>query len=187
MHGCRTTWAQQEAGSAGDLRPRPFETSLATNGAQPDWYLGWLIGGLRLMPGFDVTIGHYTLVPNPFWGGALFPMIVFGILFAWPALERRVTGDHGFHNLLDRPRDVPWRTGVGAAVFTWVSLVFLAGASDRVFVSFGVSYPAQIWFFRAASFALLVVVFLLVKRYCEELLEEEAKPPLPQATRAAAE
>ncbi len=165
----------------------PFETALATNGAQPDWYLGWLIGGLRLMPGFDVTIGHYTLVPNPFWGGALFPMIVFGILFAWPALERRLTGDHGFHNLLDRPRDVPWRTGVGAALFTWVSLVFLAGASDRVFVSFGVSYPAQIWFFRAAVFVLPVVVFLLVKRYCEELREEEAKPPLPQATRVAAE
>ncbi len=35
----------------------PYETWLGTNGAQPDWYLGWLIGGLRLMPGFDVVIG----------------------------------------------------------------------------------------------------------------------------------
>ena len=46
----------------------PFHTYSSTNGAQPDWYLGWLIGALRLMPGFDVTIGDYTLVPNAFWG-----------------------------------------------------------------------------------------------------------------------
>src|SRR5262249_11444234 len=51
----------------------PYHVGDATNGAQPDWYLGWLIGALRLVPGFDLTIGHYTLVPNPFWGGALFP------------------------------------------------------------------------------------------------------------------
>src|ERR671931_1278488 len=104
----------------------PFQVSQATNGAQPDWYLGWLIGGLRLMPGFDVTIGNYTLVPNPFWGGALLPMLVFGFLWAFPSLERRFTGDRAFHNLLDRPRDAPWRTAIGAAVFTWVAFVFLA-------------------------------------------------------------
>src|ERR1044072_3666609 len=51
----------------------PYETYLGTNGAQPDWYLGWLIGALRLVPGFAVTIGNATIVPNPFWGGALFP------------------------------------------------------------------------------------------------------------------
>ena len=52
----------------------PFHTYVSTNGAQPDWYLGWLIGALRLMPASTVTIGHYTLVPNPFWGGVLFPL-----------------------------------------------------------------------------------------------------------------
>ncbi len=56
----------------------PFEPWLGTNGAQPDWYLGWLIGALRLMPSFDVTISHFTLIPNPFWGGALFPLVVLG-------------------------------------------------------------------------------------------------------------
>jgi ubiquinol-cytochrome c reductase cytochrome b subunit len=170
---------------------------LSTNGAQPDWYLGWLIGGLRLMPGFDVTVGHYTLVPNPFWGGVLFPLVVFGILFVWPSLERRLAGNGEFHNLLDRPRDVPWRTAAGAALFTWVALVFLAGASDRVFVSYGISYTAQIWFFRAAVFVVPVLVFFLVKRVCVELQELEAeelakealsvRPPAQPATRPAAE
>ena len=62
----------------------PFEPWLGTNGAQPDWYLGWLIGALRLMPSFDVTIGHFTLIPNPFWGGILFPLVVLGVLAAFP-------------------------------------------------------------------------------------------------------
>ena len=99
-------------------RPRPDQPDLAvgpvprrreaTNGAQPDWYLGWLIGALRLVPGFDVTIGDYTLVPNPFWGGVALPAASSSSSCSpGRALERRVTGDHGFHNLLDRPRDAP--------------------------------------------------------------------------------
>ena len=91
----------------------PYHTYSSTNGAQPDWYLGWLIGALRLVPGFDLTIGHYTLVPGPFWGGVAFPLVVFGFLYLWPWLERRFTGDDAFHNLLDRPRDAPVRTAIG--------------------------------------------------------------------------
>src|SRR5207248_7053257 len=90
----------------------PYHTYASTNGAQPDWYLGWLIGALRLVPGWDFTIGHYTVVPNPFWGGALFPTVVFGALYLWPALEKRLSGDRAFHNLLQRPRDNPLRTAL---------------------------------------------------------------------------
>ena len=121
------------------------------------------------MPSFDLTIGHYTLVPNPFWGGAAFPLAVFGLLSAWPALERRFTGDQAFHNLLDRPRDAPWRTAIGVAFFTWVFTVFLAGASDRVFIFLGISYSAQIWVYRVAVFVLPPLVLLLVHRVCLEL------------------
>jgi ubiquinol-cytochrome c reductase cytochrome b subunit len=109
----------------------PYETALGTNGAQPDWYLGWLIGGLRLVPGFDVVIGDKTVVPNPFWGGALFPLVVLAVLASWPWIERRITGDHGVHNVLDRPRDAPLRTAFGLGFLTWIFLVFFAGSSDR--------------------------------------------------------
>ena len=151
----------------------PYHVSQATNGAQPDWYLGWLIGALRLVPSFDVTIGHYTLVPNAFWGGALFPLFVFLVLFAWPSLERRVTGDYAFHNLLDRPRDAPWRTAIGVAFFTWIFVVFLAGAADRMFVLFGLSYQGQVWAFRVLVWVLPVAVLFVTKRVCEELLRGE--------------
>jgi quinol---cytochrome-c reductase cytochrome b subunit len=154
----------------------PYEVSQGTNGAQPDWYLGWLIGGLRLMPGFDVTIGSYTLVPNAFWAGAALPLLVFGLMLAWPTLERRLTGDHGYHNLLDRPRDNPWRTATGAAFFTWVACIFFAGASDRVFVQFDVPYTAQVWFWRVAVFVLPAIVWVVTRRLCEELRAERPEP-----------
>jgi ubiquinol-cytochrome c reductase cytochrome b subunit len=151
----------------------PYETAAATNGAQPDWYLGWLIGALRLVPGFDVTIGDYTLVPNPFWGGVLLPLAVFALLFAWPSIERRRTGDRDRHNLLDSPRDVPWRTAAGSALATFVGLVFLAGSADRVAVSAGVPYTWQLWIYRGALVVAPVLVYLLTRRICVELKQRE--------------
>jgi ubiquinol-cytochrome c reductase cytochrome b subunit len=147
----------------------PYHTYSSTNGAQPDWYLGWLIGALRLMPHWDFVIGGYTLVPNPFWGGVLYPSAVFGFLFLWPVLERRFTGDTAFHNLLDRPRDAPWRTAAGAAVLTSALVVFLAGSADRVMVLFNLSYSRQLWVYRVLFFLGPLVAAAITHRICREL------------------
>jgi len=152
----------------------PFELAQGTNGAQPDWYLGWLIGALRLMPGFDVTIGDYTLVANPFWGGILFPTIVMFTMLLWPWIERRATGDRAVHNLLDRPRDAPGRTAFGVAFFVWVVLIFLAGSADRVYVFFDLSYDGQIWFYRVLVWIAPVAAFLVTRRICRELQRSDA-------------
>ncbi len=154
----------------------PFEPYIGTNGAQPDWYLGWLIGALRLMPHFDVVIGNYTLIPNPFWGGILFPGLVFGFLYLWPTIERRWMGDDRIHNLLDRPRDNPRRTAIGAAVFALVATLFFAGAADRAFVQVGVPYEGQLWGYRAAVILLPILVFFATKRICERLRDSEEHP-----------
>jgi ubiquinol-cytochrome c reductase cytochrome b subunit len=152
----------------------PYHTYLSTNGAQPDWYLGWLIGGLRLVPGFDLTIAGYTLVPNPFWGGAAFPLLVFAFLLVWPLAERRfITHDYGYHNLLDRPRDAPLRTAIGLGVFTWVALIFVAGGVDRVTVMFDVDYVTMIWIFRVAIWVVPVIVGVIAHRVCLELQRGE--------------
>jgi ubiquinol-cytochrome c reductase cytochrome b subunit len=151
----------------------PYHTYVSTNGAQPDWYLGWLIGGLRLVPSIDVTVGRYTLFPNPFWGGAAFPLVVFGFLYFWPAIERKVTGDHGFHNLHERPRDNPMRTAVGIGMATWVLLVFIAGSSDRVYVWLNVSYTSQIEIYRVLVFVIPLLTAAIAHRVCEELVAGE--------------
>jgi ubiquinol-cytochrome c reductase cytochrome b subunit len=173
----------------------PYETGLGTNGAQPDWYLGWLIGALRLVPGFDVVIGGKTVVPNPFWGGALFPLLVLVALAAWPWLERRLTRDRSSHNVLDRPRDAPLRTALGSGFLLWVFLIFFAGSSDRFFVFLGIPYTTQIWFWRFGVWIFPLLAGVIAYRTCkslqageavmaeQEAAEEEAKegvpPPVP--------
>ena len=154
----------------------PYETYLSTNGAQPDWYMGWLIGALRIVPGFDVTIGDYTLVPNPFWGGVLFPSSVFAFLYLWPVIERRVTGDSTYHHLLTRPRDMPWRTAIGMGVLTLVLTVLFAGASDRLFVQADLSYELQIWSYRVLVIVLPPLVGWITLHVCRELRESELRP-----------
>jgi ubiquinol-cytochrome c reductase cytochrome b subunit len=154
----------------------PYEPYLGTNGAQPDWYMGWLIGALRLMPGFDFTIGNATVAPNPFFGGILFPTVVFSILYGWPAIERRITKDKRRHDLLDRPRDKPWRTAFGAAFFTWIFTIFVAGAADRILVDVGFPYEGQVIFFRITALVLPVIVFVLTYLVCKQLKASEARP-----------
>jgi ubiquinol-cytochrome c reductase cytochrome b subunit len=168
----------------------PYHTYSSTNGAQPDWYLGWLIGALRLMPGFDLVVGDYTLVPNPFWGGVLLPGALFTFLFAWPLLERRLGGDRAAHNLLDRPRDAPLRTAIGIALFTGATVTFLAGSADRVTVLFGLSYDHQIWAYRILFVAGPVVAGIIAHRVCVELrrgerVEADRERAVEEARKAA--
>jgi ubiquinol-cytochrome c reductase cytochrome b subunit len=166
----------------------PYHVGSSTNGAQPDWYLGWLIGALRLVPNFDVVIGDRTLVPNPFWGGALFPLVIVLALLVWPWLEARVTGDRRVHNLLDRPRDAPWRTAIGAAFLTWVFLIFFAGAADRIYVFLGISYVGQIWAYRAMVFLVPIAVLYVTRKACLALQRsEQIKAEQKEAEREAME
>jgi ubiquinol-cytochrome c reductase cytochrome b subunit len=154
----------------------PYHSYLSENGAQPDWYIGWLIGALRLMPNWEPAIGNYTLVPNPFWGGAAFPLVVFLVLFAWPTIERRITGDQRRHDLLDRPRDRPVRTATGAAFLSWVVIIFAVGSTDRLFFRLHISYTAQIHFWRVGVWVLPIIVFFVTRSACRSLQRSHAHP-----------
>jgi ubiquinol-cytochrome c reductase cytochrome b subunit len=155
----------------------PYEPWLGENGAQPDWYLGWLIGALRLVPGFDVTAFGRTLVPNPFWGGLLFPTLVFTLMAAFPWIDRVLfTRDRAHHHLLDRPRDNPRRTAFITAVVVWVATVFAFGAADRIFLALSISYDLQLWIFRALFFAAPVVAYVVARRWADALRRTEEHP-----------
>jgi ubiquinol-cytochrome c reductase cytochrome b subunit len=154
----------------------PFHTYLSENGAQPDWYIGWLIGALRLMPNYEPAIGNYTLIPNPFWGGAAFPIFVFLILFLWPSLERRFTRDRRRHDLLHRPRDRPTHSGLAAALLSWVFIIFSVGAADRVYYRLNISYTAMIHFWRVGVWVVPIIVFFVTRRLCQTLKARHAHP-----------
>lgn len=107
----------------------PYVPYRAASPAQPDWYVGWLDGALRISWPWSLHLwGH--LVPSPFFPGLLLPLVLFVILFGWPFIERALTKDRGAHHLLDRPRDVPWRTAFGIALFVLALGLTLAGSDD---------------------------------------------------------
>jgi ubiquinol-cytochrome c reductase cytochrome b subunit len=154
----------------------PYHPYVGENGAQPDWYLGWLIGALRMMPNWEPTIAGHTIVPNPFWGGAAFPLVVFGLLYAWPLLERRFSGDRAVHHLLERPRDNPRRTACGVALFTFTAVPFFSGAMDRVYLHFGIPYENAVHVMQWAWVILPFVTGYAALRICRNLRENELRP-----------
>ena len=107
----------------------PFEPQQVSSPAQPDWYLGWVDGALRVFPPWELRAFGFEL-PNPFFPAVLMPGITFALLYAWPFLEARYSKDHAVHHLLDRPRDHPVRTALGAATLAFYTAMFFAASID---------------------------------------------------------
>jgi ubiquinol-cytochrome c reductase cytochrome b subunit len=100
--------------------------------AQPDWYMGWLEGLLRLWPAWEWTMFGLT-IPSVFLPGVVVPGILFGVVYAWPWIDARyIAKDQAEHHLLDRPRDVPVRTGWGVAGVTFLTVITIAGSNDVI-------------------------------------------------------
>jgi ubiquinol-cytochrome c reductase cytochrome b subunit len=116
----------------------PFDPTAVSAPAQPDWYIGWLEGSLRLFPPFDVTI-FGILIPSPFIPGVVIPGLAFTVIALWPFIEARITGDRNEHHLLDLPRDVPLRTAIGVAGTLFFVILTIAGGNDVLAVTFNVS------------------------------------------------
>jgi ubiquinol-cytochrome c reductase cytochrome b subunit len=116
-------------------------------------------------------------VPNPFFGGVVFPGIVFGFLYTLPLLDRLLfTRDHAEHHLLDRARDNPRRTGVLAAMLVFVVLVFFFGSADRVFLSLSIPYELQLWLARGLVVLAPALAYALTRRWCLALRRAAAHP-----------
>lgn len=146
----------------------PFEPQNVSSASQPDWYMGWLEGSLRLMPNWETRIGWFT-IPNPFWGGVLLPGVTFGLLYGWPWLEAWRTKDHREHHVLDRPRDKPMRTALGVATLTFYTILGLAAADDVLAVALGLSMNAILNAFRVMLLVVPPIAGLLAFRLCKEL------------------
>jgi ubiquinol-cytochrome c reductase cytochrome b subunit len=153
----------------------PFDPSVVSSPAQPDWYVGWLDGALRLFPDLDLEL-FGRLIPEVFWPGVVMPAIFFGTMYAWPFIERRLTGDREAHNFLDHPRDAPLRTGVGAGVLTFAAILTLAGSNDVVGPFLGVAAEDLTRFFQVLVFPLPLVVGYLTYRFCRSLHDRDVHP-----------
>jgi ubiquinol-cytochrome c reductase cytochrome b subunit len=146
----------------------PYNPSDSSQAVQPDWYIGFIIGALRIFPPWDLHLGRYT-VPAPFWPGLLIPGLMFGLLFAYPFVEKWFTKDHSLHNLLQRPRDNPVRTGLGVMAITFYLVLMVAGADDVFAIAFNVPFEWMRWGERVAVLVLPPIGYLLTQRICRGL------------------
>jgi ubiquinol-cytochrome c reductase cytochrome b subunit len=151
----------------------PYQPGSISAGAVPDWYVGFLDGGLRIMPGWEPSVAGHPLTLAVLVPGLLVPGAFFTLLAAWPLLDRWLTGDRGLHHVLDRPRDAATRTAVGAAGITFYGLLWAAAANDQIAYHLQLDLYAVTWFFRIAVIAGSLLAYALTQRICLGLTARE--------------
>jgi ubiquinol-cytochrome c reductase cytochrome b subunit len=144
----------------------PYTPDQVSAGTQPDWYIGWLDGALRLMPNWESVIAGFTISWNVFIPAVIIPGILFTGLALYPFLEAWATGDKREHNLLERPRNAPVRTGIGVAAIVFYGILWIGGGNDVIATAFNLSFNALSWTLRISLIILPPLAFLITKRIC---------------------
>ena len=144
----------------------PYTPAQIGAGSQPDWYMGWLDGLVRMAPpiethAFGITISWNILIP-----GLIIPGILFTLMALYPFIESWITGDKREHHLLDRPRNNPNRTAIGAMSLTFILVTLINGGNDLLATNFDLSINQIMWFTRIGVFVLPPIAFVVTKRIC---------------------
>ncbi|WP_020573339.1 cytochrome b [Actinopolymorpha alba] len=144
----------------------PYNAAQVGAGTQPDWYMGWVEGGLRIMPNWETHIAGFTISWNIFIPGVGLLGLLAVVMSIYPFIERWVTGDNREHHLLDKPRNQPTRTGFGVAGMTFYGLLWIGGGNDIIATTFHLAINDITWFLRIAIFIGPVIAFMITKRIC---------------------
>ena len=144
----------------------PYNPAEVTAGSQPDWYMGFVEGAIRIMPNWESHIGGTTWSWNVAIPGLGTMGLFFGLMALYPFLEAWVTKDKTEHHILDRPRNNPTRTAFGVAAMTAYGMLWIGGGNDLVATQFKVSLNAVTYILRVAVFVAPVLAFMITKRIC---------------------
>ncbi|MDQ1576340.1 MAG: ubiquinol-cytochrome c reductase cytochrome b subunit [Microbacteriaceae bacterium] len=151
----------------------PYDPSPVSAGTQPDWYIGFADGALRLIPpGWEFVWLNHTWSFN-----ILTPLIVIGVFIAlvmfYPFIESWITGDRREHHILDRPRNAPTRTAIGAAGVTFYAGLWAAASSDLIATHFMLTIEGVIHAIQAIVVLGPFVAFFIAKRVCLALQKKD--------------
>ena len=151
----------------------PYDPSPVSAGTQPDWYIGFADGALRLVPpGWEFVLGGYTFAMN-----VLTPTIVLIVFIAlvalYPFFEAWVTGDKREHHIAERPRNAPTRTAIGAAGVSFYAVLWAAASSDLIATHFRLSIEGVITSLQVLFFLAPVAAFMITKRTCLALQRKD--------------
>lgn len=151
----------------------PYDPSPVSAGTQPDWYIGFADGALRLVPPhWEVVWFGYTVSFNILAPIAVLVLLILAILL-YPFIEAWVTGDKREHHILDRPRNAPTRTAFGAAGITLYASLWAAASSDIIATHFLVSIEHVIHVIQATTVLGPFIAFWITKRVCLALQKKD--------------
>jgi ubiquinol-cytochrome c reductase cytochrome b subunit len=147
----------------------PYTPGQISAGSQPDWYMGWLDGLVRMAPPLETYIFGYTISWNILLPGLIIPGIIFTGMALYPFIESWLSGDKREHHLLDRPRNVPNRTALGVMSLTFMVIAMINGGNDIIATHFDLSINQIMWFSRIGIIVLPPLAFVITKRICLSL------------------
>ena len=147
----------------------PYIPGEVGNNAQPDWFLFWTDGLLRAIPAFEFNILG-TTINSLFVAGALVPGILFGALFAYPFIERKVYGLEGDWHVLTNPLEVPLRAGMVMGTFSFVLLASANATNDIISRMTGIPIETLVFLFRVTMVGLPPLLAWLAWRYASRRL-----------------
>ena len=150
----------------------PYEASVVSAASQPDWYVMFLDGSTRLFPAWEIRAFGYT-VPPLFWPTVMLPGILTVLPALYPYIEARFVKDKSVHHLLQRPRDVPTRTALGAMAIAFYVVLLLSGGNDVIADKFDISLNATTWMGRIGLLLLPPLAFWAVYRICLGLQQHD--------------
>ncbi|GLI03097.1 cytochrome bc1 complex cytochrome b subunit [Phytohabitans aurantiacus] len=156
----------------------PYEAFTVSAASQPDWYVMFLDGSTRLFPAWEIRFdlfgwGDGYTIPPIFWPTVVLPGVLTMLPLAYPFIEARLTKDKKAHNLLQRPRDVPARTALGAmAIMFWLVLT-LSGGNDVIADKFHISLNAMTWAGRIGLLILPPIAYYVTYRICLGLQQHD--------------
>jgi ubiquinol-cytochrome c reductase cytochrome b subunit len=152
----------------------PYTPTAISAGSQPDFYMGFLEGSLRMFPSWTWDIGGHTIAWNSLIPALVVPGLIFTALGIWPFLESWATGDKSYHNVNQRPRNAPTRTAIGMAGITIYGILWLEGANDIIADHLQIPLYLTTEIARWAIFIGPVIVFWATRRICFGLQRRDA-------------
>jgi ubiquinol-cytochrome c reductase cytochrome b subunit len=153
----------------------PYEAAVVSTASQPDWYVMFLDGSTRLMPAWEISIpiGNGYVIPPIFWPTVVLPGLLTTLPLLYPFIEARLNRDNRRHNLLQRPRDVPARTALGAMAVTFFIVLTLSGGNDVIADKFYISLNAMTWAGRIGLLVLPPLAYYITYRTCLSLQQHD--------------
>ena len=152
----------------------PYETYNASQAAQPDWYMGWIDGALRLFPSWEATFLGHTWPLMVFLPAVAMPLATFLFFYAWPALDRKITRDRSAHHLLVPARDRPLHTAFGVTAFTWFFVLLMGSGTDLIADTLGLTLQTVTYALRGLVFAAPAAAGVLTYLICRELSRRDS-------------